>query len=418
MEASLGFQTRPLAAVVGKEKCSVSTASGLWSSSVNNSSSSSDMAFSNSLSYALENSLKLWQPTYNGPPSSSLKADWTYTRQSNNTESSCFGAALDYSWSLEYSKETSSPSTLSISSASRTPSPSIAAATSSHPPPSFGTPSSSSSTDVYSRKVFVGGLPPDIDEDEIRDHFIQFGALTVDWPHKAQSKAYFPPKGYAFIIFQEESSVHQLIKICHLDDGKLYMFVSSVTQTNKKVQIRPWKLSDSNYIMDHTQPIDPRKTIFIGGVPRPLKAAELADIFNSRYGNVCYAGIDCDPDLKYPKGAGRVTFSSRVSFMSAVSCRFFQVTYGDIDKKVEVKPYVLDDQICDECRGVNCDGQFAPFFCGNIHCLRYYCEHCWISVHSAPGTQNHRCFIKENGDRPRAINFFSHFPNPSPRPVV
>ena len=54
--------------------------------------------------------------------------------------------------------------------------------------------------------------------------------------------------------------------------------------------------------MDHTQPIDARKTIFIGGVPRPLKASELADIFSSRYGNVCYAGIDCDPDLKYPKG--------------------------------------------------------------------------------------------------------------------
>ena len=31
--------------------------------------------------------------------------------------------------------------------------------------------------------------------DEIRDAFIQFGGLTVDWPHKAQSKAYFPPKG-------------------------------------------------------------------------------------------------------------------------------------------------------------------------------------------------------------------------------
>ncbi len=69
-----------------------------------------------------------------------------------------------------------------------------------------------------------------------------------------------------------------------------------------QVQIRPWNLSDSDYIMDHTQPIDPRKTIFIGGVPRPLKAAELGDIFNSRYGNVCYAGIDCDPELKYPKG--------------------------------------------------------------------------------------------------------------------
>ncbi len=72
--------------------------------------------------------------------------------------------------------------------------------------------------DAYSRKVFVGGLPPDIDEgmcqymykymeylyftcfyfklpDEIREHFLPFGTLSVDWPHKAQSKAYFPPKG-------------------------------------------------------------------------------------------------------------------------------------------------------------------------------------------------------------------------------
>ena len=35
---------------------------------------------------------------------------------------------------------------------------------------------------------------------------------------------------------------------------------------------------------------------------RPLKACELADIFNSHYGNVCFAGIDCDPNLKYRNG--------------------------------------------------------------------------------------------------------------------
>lgn len=62
--------------------------------------------------------------------------------------------------------------------------------------------------------------------------------------------------------------------------------------------------------------------------------------------------------------------------------------------------------MCDECQGLHCGGRYAPYFCGNIHCLRYYCEHCWSAIHSAPGTQNHRCFIKENGDRPRAINFF------------
>ena len=83
--------------------------------------------------------------------------------------------------------------------------------------------------------------------------------------------------------------------------------------------------------------------------------------------------------------------------------------------QVEVKPYVLDDQICDECHGINCGGQYAPYFCGNIHCLRYYCEHCWAAVHSAPGTQNHRCFIKENGDRPRAINLFPSQPRLMPK---
>ena len=44
------------------------------------------------------------------------------------------------------------------------------------------------STERFSRKVFVGGLPPDIDEEEIKASFRRFGALAVDWPHKAESK--------------------------------------------------------------------------------------------------------------------------------------------------------------------------------------------------------------------------------------
>ncbi len=50
----------------------------------------------------------------------------------------------------------------------------------------------------YSSKVFLGGLPPDIDSDEITASFRRFGPLVVDWPHKAESKSYFPPKGNAF----------------------------------------------------------------------------------------------------------------------------------------------------------------------------------------------------------------------------
>ncbi|XP_015043841.1 translational regulator orb2-like isoform X3 [Drosophila pseudoobscura] len=261
------------------------------------------------------------------------------------------------------------------------------------------------STARFSRKVFVGGLPPDIDEDEITTSFRRFGPLVVDWPHKAESKSYFPPKGYAFLLFQDESSVQQLIDSCITDEDKLYLCVSSPTIKDKAVQIRPWRLADADYVLDATMSLDPRKTVFVGGVPRPLKAFELAMIMDRLYGGVCYAGIDTDPELKYPKGAGRVAFSNQQSYIAAISARFVQLQHGDIDKRVEVKPYVLDDQMCDECEGQRCGGKFAPFFCANVTCLQYYCEHCWAVIHSRPGREYHKPLVKEGADRPRAVPF-------------
>nr|XP_021551362.1 cytoplasmic polyadenylation element-binding protein 4 [Neomonachus schauinslandi] len=240
---------------------------------------------------------------------------------------------------------------------------------------------------------------------EITASFRRFGPLIVDWPHKAESKSYFPPKGYAFLLFQDESSVQALIDACIEEDGKLYLCVSSPTIKDKPVQIRPWNLSDSDFVMDGSQPLDPRKTIFVGGVPRPLRAVELAMIMDRLYGGVCYAGIDTDPELKYPKGAGRVAFSNQQSYIAAISARFVQLQHGEIDKRVEVKPYVLDDQLCDECQGARCGGKFAPFFCANVTCLQYYCEYCWAAIHSRAGREFHKPLVKEGGDRPRHISF-------------
>lgn len=158
-------------------------------------------------------------------------------------------------------------------------------------------------------------------------------------------------------------------------------------------------------------------------------------IMDRLYGGVCYAGIDTDPELKYPKGAGRVAFSNQQSYIAAISARFVQLQHGDIDKRVEVKPYVLDDQMCDECQGQRCGGKFAPFFCANVTCLQvyfilillyltiirnvhmminvcfllfcsqYYCEHCWATIHSRPGREFHKPLVKEGADRPRAVPF-------------
>lgn len=37
--------------------------------------------------------------------------------------------------------------------------------------------------------------------EEIKASFRRFGNLTVDWPHKAESKSYFPPKGNKLFFF-------------------------------------------------------------------------------------------------------------------------------------------------------------------------------------------------------------------------
>lgn len=63
--------------------------------------------------------------------------------------------------------------------------------------------------------------------------------------------------------------------------------------------------------------------------------------------------------------------------------------------QVELKPYVLDDQPCDECEGERCNNRYAPFFCPQLNCLQYYCEKCWTDIHSSPEREDHRPLVKE-----------------------
>jgi hypothetical protein len=70
-----------------------------------------------------------------------------------------------------------------------------------------------------------------ISTEEINASFRRFGSLVVDWPHKAESKSYFPPKGYAFLLFQvswscvriRASLSQKVIPICfaHCTGGEL-----------------------------------------------------------------------------------------------------------------------------------------------------------------------------------------------------
>ena len=105
--------------------------------------------------------------------------------------------------------------------------------------------------------------------------FRRFGQLKVDWPHKSESKSIFPPKGYAFLIFDKDVSVQELMSNCAIEKDKFYYCISSSSIKDKPVQLRPWCLNDTDFVFDSMTPIDPRKTIFVGGVPRPLKSSKI-----------------------------------------------------------------------------------------------------------------------------------------------
>lgn len=50
------------------------------------------------------------------------------------------------------------------------------------------------------------------------ENFLHFGKAIVDWPKKLPSQE-APPSGYAFVVFDDELSVANLLAAC-VKDGK------------------------------------------------------------------------------------------------------------------------------------------------------------------------------------------------------
>jgi RNA recognition motif-containing protein len=59
------------------------------------------------------------------------------------------------------------------------------------------------------KKVFVGGLPSDHPEEELRKYFEQFGKVDdVEWPYDKQTKT---RRNFAFIVFEEEEATERAV---------------------------------------------------------------------------------------------------------------------------------------------------------------------------------------------------------------
>ncbi|PAA91457.1 hypothetical protein BOX15_Mlig007523g6 [Macrostomum lignano] len=232
---------------------------------------------------------------------------------------------------------------------------------------------------IFSRKVFLGGVPWDVSDLDLQQAFLRFGTLQVLWPAREASNVQIrsSPRGYCYLIFDQELSVRNLLKQCTRDAtniGEYYFKISSSKMKAKEVQVIPWCINDSQFTKQGSHRLDAKRTVFIGALHGMITAEALATIMNDLFGNVAFAALDTDK-YKYPIGSGRVAFTSQRSYMKAVQANFVEVRTAKFTKTIQIDPY-LEDSMCNHCF-------VSPgiYFCRAFECFRYFCPSCWNLWH-------------------------------------
>ena len=132
---------------------------------------------------------------------------------------------------------------------------------------------------IYSRKVFLGGLPWDVNQNHLTQILQKFGPVKLEIPgkdskHPRVSVISKTPEratpGYVYIIFEHESAVQRLLAECRKEmknGGEHYFFTilvpppavnfnNSYHSTNnpkragkaKEVEVIPWNQEDTSFV--------------------------------------------------------------------------------------------------------------------------------------------------------------------------
>lgn len=121
-----------------------------------------------------------------------------------------------------------------------------------------------------------------------------FGTLRVDWPKKLPT-CEAPPNGYAFLVFDTENGVKNLMNACFFSENRYIYTIVTAKQLQHpvgfsiphdvlicffplnsgkiQVEIKVWKVKEALHTVEGYEGYM-RWSVFVGAVPRTCTASE------------------------------------------------------------------------------------------------------------------------------------------------
>ncbi|XP_028769566.1 heterogeneous nuclear ribonucleoprotein 1 [Neltuma alba] len=179
-------------------------------------------------------------------------------------------------------------------------------------------------------KLFIGGISWDTTEDNLKDHFSNYG--DVLHASVMREKNTGKPRGFGFVVFADPSILDRVLEEKHVIDGRTVDAKKAFSREDQQISATSRAGNPNSYRNSGNGGNMRTKKIFVGGLPPTLSEEKFREYFEA-YGHVTDVVVMYDQNTGRPRGFGFISFDTE----DAVD-RVLQKPFHDLNgKQVEVK---------------------------------------------------------------------------------
>ncbi|KAG6480570.1 hypothetical protein ZIOFF_057154 [Zingiber officinale] len=179
------------------------------------------------------------------------------------------------------------------------------------------------------RKLFVGGISWQTNEDGLLEYFSKYGevmeAVIVKDCNTGRAR------GFGFIVFADSAVAERVVMEKHTIDGRMVEAKRAVPRDDQRM------ITKNNGSVPGSPVPGRTKKIFVGGLPSALMESDFKKYFD-QFGIITDAVVMYDHNIQRPRGFGFITFDSEDA----------------VDRALGYKQRMIDDY------GMQMDGRIGP----------------------------------------------------------